>query len=87
VHHLHKKLAPKEITAFLQAPNQFCYYVGVFNVILYIMFLQKKELLDIRTSITHLGLDKDVFHNKQETQDILQAPDRADIPVFLQSSL
>jgi hypothetical protein len=26
----------------------------------------RKELLDIRTAITHLELDKDYFHNKQD---------------------
>ena len=42
----------------------------------------KKELLDIRTAITHLGLDEDFFFNKQEAQDILQTPDSANIPVI-----
>jgi thymidine kinase len=42
----------------------------------------KKELLDIRTEITHLVLDKYFFFNKQEAQDILQTPDSANIPVI-----
>ena len=42
----------------------------------------KKMLLDIRTAITHLGLDKDVFFKKQEAQDVLQTPDKAEIPVI-----
>ena len=40
----------------------------------------KNELLDIRTAITHLGLDKDFSLNKQEAQDVLQTPDKAKIP-------
>ena len=42
----------------------------------------RKELLDFRTAITHLGLDKDFFNNKQDSHDILQTPCRADIPVI-----
>ena len=38
--------------------------------------------LDIRTAITHLGLDKDFFFNKQDAQDILRTPDKANIPVI-----
>jgi hypothetical protein len=52
--------------AVLRAPNQLCYYVFIFalfviyfvcNVSATISY-EKKELLDIRTAITHLGLGK-----------------------------
>ena len=70
--------------------NQLCNYVffsRYLKRISYIMFLQpylmaKKELLDVRTAITHLGLDVDLFFNKQDAQDILQTSGRADIPVI-----
>jgi hypothetical protein len=44
----------------------------------------RKELLDIKTAITHLGLDKDFFfnNNKQDSHDILRTPHRADIPII-----
>jgi hypothetical protein len=42
----------------------------------------KKELLDIRTAITHLGIDKDFLFNKQDAQDVLQIPDKAKIPII-----
>jgi hypothetical protein len=45
-----------------------------------------KELLDIRTVITHLRLDKYFFFNKQDAQDILQTPDRNNIPSFARES-
>ena len=57
------------MAAVLQAPNQFCYYVGFFalfvpyflhNVSATVSY-GRKELLDIRTAITHLGLDHDCF--------------------------
>ena len=55
------------------------------------MFLQpyltaKKELLDNWTAITHLRLDKYFFFNKQDAQDILQTPDRNNIPLFARGS-
>ena len=46
----------------------------------------RKELLDFRTAITHLGLDKDFFFNKQDAQDSLQTPSRADLPLFARGS-
>ena len=42
----------------------------------------RKELLYIRTAITHLGLDKDFFYNKDNAQHILQTPHRTDIPAI-----
>ena len=45
-------------------------------------FTAKKELLDIRTAITNLGLDKDFFFIKQDAQDMHKTPDKANIPVI-----
>ena len=58
-------MAPEEMAAVLWSPNQLCYYVGFFplfvnyfvhNVSATVSY-GRKELLDIRTAITHLGLD------------------------------
>ena len=40
----------------------------------------RKELLDIRTGITHLKLE--LFFNESDASDILQTPDQAPIPVI-----
>ena len=85
-------MAPEEMAAVLRSPNQLCYYVFFFmifvnyfvhNVSATISY-GRKELLDIRTEITHLGLDKDIFNNnnnnKQDSKDILQTSHRADKP-------
>jgi hypothetical protein len=42
----------------------------------------RKELLDIRTAITHLELDKVFFFNESDAKDILLLPDQAQIPVL-----
>jgi hypothetical protein len=42
----------------------------------------QKEFLDIRTAITRLVLDKDFFFNELEAKDLLQTPDKAQIPSF-----
>ena len=66
-----------------------CFYFALFftyfvhNVSATVSY-SKKELLDIRTVITHLGSDKYFFFNKQDAQDILQRPERAKIPRYLQ---
>jgi hypothetical protein len=44
----------------------------------------KKKLLDIRTAITHLGLDKDFFYNKDDAQNILQTSPTS--PLFAKGS-
>ena len=63
------KMAPEEMAAVLWAPNQLC-FMWVFFALFVTYFVHnvsatvtygKKELLDIRTAITHLGLDKDFF--------------------------
>ena len=62
-------MAPEEMAAILQALNQLCYCAGGFalfvtyfvhNVSATVSYDQK-ELLNIRTAITHLTLDKDFF--------------------------
>ena len=101
-----RKIAPEEMASVLRVPNQLCYYVFfpalfvtyfVHNISATVSYGKKrpsdirtvithlgldKELLDIRTAITHLGLDKDFFNNKQDSHDILQTHGRADIPVI-----
>jgi hypothetical protein len=42
----------------------------------------RKELLDIRTAITHLELDEDLFFNESNVKDLLQTPNKANIPVI-----
>ena len=42
----------------------------------------RKELLDIRTSITHLVLDEDFFFSESDAKDLLQTLDKAQIPVI-----
>jgi hypothetical protein len=61
-------MAPEEMAAVLQTPNQLC--CCVFCLVLFATYFVhnvsatvsygKKELLDMRTAITHLGLDKDL---------------------------
>ena len=73
-------LAPEEMAAVLRAPNQLCYYVVFF--VLFVTYLvhnvsatvsySKKKILNIRTAITHLGIDKDFFLKKARAQGILQ---------------
>ena len=41
-----------------------------------------KELLEIRTVITHHELDKDFFFNKSGENDLLQIPYQAQIPIL-----
>ena len=61
------KMGPEEIVAVLRAPKQLyfnnvCFFTlfvtyFVHNVSSFLCYGKKKELLDIRTTITHLGLD------------------------------
>ena len=54
----------------------------VHNVAATISF-DRKELLDIRTLITHLKLDEELFFNEWDVRDILlQTTDQAQIPVI-----
>ena len=51
----------------------------VHNVSVTVSF-DRKELLDLRTAITHFVLD--FFLNVSYTKDLLQTPDKAQIPVI-----
>jgi hypothetical protein len=42
----------------------------------------QKELLDIRTAITHLEMDKSFFFNESEAKDTLLSGEQAQIPVI-----
>ena len=42
----------------------------------------RKELLDIRTAITHHELDKEFLFNESDERDLLQTPEQALIPVI-----
>ena len=44
--------------------------------------MTQKELLDIRTAITHLVLDEEFFFNESDWRDLLETPDQAQIPVI-----
>jgi hypothetical protein len=62
-------MVPEEMAAVLRASKQMCYYMIFFaRFVTYFVhnvsstiFYGKKELLDIRIRITHLGLDKYFF--------------------------
>ena len=69
---------------FLRVPNQLCYFVLFFalfvtnfihNVAATLSY-DRKELLDYRTAITHLELDKDFFFNESNAKDILFCQDK-----------
>ena len=76
------------MAAILRAPKQLCCFV-CFNALFITYFLHnvdatisydRKELLDIRTAITHLELDKDFFFNESDAKDIMFLPDKPQIP-------
>ena len=79
-----------EVTAaVLLAPNQLCYLC--FNALFVTYFVHnvsvtvsddQKELLDVRTAITHLELDKDFFFNESDAKYLLQIPDQAHDSLF-----
>ena len=61
-------MVPEEKAAVLGAPNQLCYLVSFFALyatnfvhVAAAVSYDRKELLDIRTAITHLKLDKYYF--------------------------
>ena len=69
-------MSPDGRAAVLRAPNQLCYFVCFFT--LFVTYFvhnvdatasyDQKELLDIRTAITHLELDEGFFFNESETE-------------------
>ena len=76
-------MVPKNRAAVLSALNQPCYFVCFFalfvtcfvhNVAATVSY-DRKELLDLK-------LDKEFFFNESDARDILQAPDKAQIPVI-----
>ena len=73
------------MAAVLWAPNQLCYFVCFFtlfatyfvhNVAATISY-DRKDLLDIRTAITHLKLDKINVFNESNVNDILLCQNKA----------
>ena len=78
------------MAAVLMAPDQPCYFVSFFalfvtyfvhNVAATVSY-DRKELLDIRTAITHLKLDEEFFFNESDAKDIPLCQDKAQIPVI-----
>jgi hypothetical protein len=55
-----------------------CFVYNVADTVSY----DQKELLDTRTAIAQLKLDKEFFFNESDGRDILQTPDQAQIPVM-----
>ena len=53
------------MAAVLRASNQLCYFMCFFTLFVLnvasTVSYDQKELLDIRTVVTHLNLDKDLF--------------------------
>jgi hypothetical protein len=67
---------PEGMAAVLRAPNELCgFFLALFETyfehnVYAIISCDRKELLDIRTGITHLKLDKDFFSNESDAKDI-----------------
>jgi hypothetical protein len=78
------KIAPKGMAAIVRAPATLCVFFALFvtffvhNVSASISY-DRKELLGIRTAITHLGLDKYFFFNESEVKYLQH---QAQIPVI-----
>jgi hypothetical protein len=76
------------IASIFRAPDQFRHFVCIFALILTLLVhnvsaiisYDWKDLLDIRTAITHLDLDEDFNFNESAAQDILLTPGQALIP-------
>jgi hypothetical protein len=83
-------MAPEGMAVILCALNKPCYFVSFFalfvtyfvhNVAATVSY-DRKELLDIRTAITYLELDKSFFFTESDERDLLQTPEQALIPVI-----
>ena len=77
---------PVEMASVLRPPKHLCYYecflaLFVYNVSATVSYDQK-ALLDIRTAITHLVLDESFLLKESDAKDLLQTPDKAQIPVI-----
>jgi hypothetical protein len=78
------------MAAVLQAPNQLCYLLCLFALFLTCFVhnvdatasYDQKELLDIRTVITHLKLEEDLFFKESDEKDIMLLPDKDQIHVI-----
>lgn len=71
-------MVPEGMAANLWALDQPCYFVHkVAATVSY-----GRKLLDIRTEITHLELDKYFFFNESDSKDILLLGEQAPIPSF-----
>ena len=85
-------MVPEGMTTALSALNQPCYFVSFFALFITCFVYNvadtisssydQKELLDIRTAIAQLKLDKEFFFNESDRRDILQTPDQAQISVI-----
>ena len=86
-------MAPENMADVLRAPNRLCFYVHVFalfvtyfvhNVTATVSYDQK-ELLDIRTAVTHHRLAESFFSfnetDNPNVNDILLSREQAQIPV------
>ena len=71
------RIAPEEMVAILWALTYFLH-----NVSATVSYDPRKELLDIRTAITHLVLDKDFFFKESDASDLLQTLDKSQIPII-----
>ena len=60
----------------------FCVFFLLFLIYFVLNVADQKHLLDIRTAITHLKLNKDFFFNESYAKDTLFLPDQAQIPVI-----
>ena len=82
------KMAPEGMAAILSALNKSCYFVCFFTLFVTCFVYNVaatasydlKELLDIRTAITHLRLDKEFFFNESDGRAILLTRDQGQIP-------
>ena len=64
------KMAPEGPAAVLRAPNQLC-SICFFTFFVTYFVSDRKQLLDIRTAITHFELDKYFFFNESDAKNIV----------------
>ena len=82
-------MATERMADVLLALNQPFYFVlfalfvtSLIHSVSVTISYDRKELLDIRTAITHLKLDEEFSFNESDRKDILQTPEQALIPVI-----
>jgi hypothetical protein len=84
-------MAPEGKAAVLSALNQPCYFVCFFTLFVSCFVhnvtatfsYNRKELLDIRTTIAYLKLNEEFFFIESDGGDIIKTPDQAQVPVIL----